>query len=232
MSVLTVVQEALSELGLERRPAAIYGVDDDTEIELIDIIHDVAQSIADGYSWQALSRRYTYTGDGSTEDFDLPPYFDGLPSGMQVWTTRLQYPLRRVPDLDAWEEISIRNYDYVSGVWTVYNNQLHIRPAPAATETVSFYYRDRRYAISSTGSTLKAEFDDDSDEFRLPERLLKLGLVWRYRSMKGLPYEENLATYNEALAQEIHKDRLPQVITLNRARGFRGVKRAYPNTLT
>ena len=76
----------------------------------------------------------------------------------------------------------------------------------------------------------KETFSQDNDTFALPERLLTLGLIWRYRSQKGLDYSEDLATYGNALAQEQNNDKGARVMRLGDRSSFPGAAQiAYIN---
>ena len=40
---------------------------------------------------------------------------------------------------------------------------------------------------------------NDADEFRISERILKLGMIWQWKANKGSPYAEDMGTYSDAL---------------------------------
>jgi hypothetical protein len=47
----------------------------------------------------------------------------------------------------------------------------------------------------------------------MPERLLKLSAIWRWKQAKGLSYEEDMATFEREKIRQIARDRGPRMIT-------------------
>ncbi len=65
----------------------------------------------------------------------------------------------------------------------------------------------------------------------LPERLLTLCLIWTWKAQKGIDYQEDMANYQIALAQEIGKARGPSTIAVGKPSWPKGVAVAYPYAL-
>ena len=230
MTVLTVVQQAATQLGIER-PTAVFGSSERVWLEIQDLLNDVAEAITDRHPWTALATEFTITtGDGSTEAFDEPSDLDYWPTDQRLWTDRLDRPLDRAPSLDYWTEVETRDYDVEYGLWLPFGGQINIKPAPDATETIRGYYQTKNRISFSVGgaTTYKSAFTTDADVFRLNERLLKLGLIWRFRHLKGLPYEEDMMVFERALAKEIVQDKPDTVLTVGGAQPTNGYRTAYP----
>lgn len=230
MSVLEVCQRVSSVIGIER-PSAVFGATDRELIELGDACNDVVEMLVDWTDWPELLVRQTETGDGSTEAFALPTDFKRLPTPGRIWTSRLQYSYDRVDSIDQWNEILVRDYDYVSGVWITFGGNINIKPAPTATETISYFYVSKNI-VQNSGGTPKALITADDDQLRIPERLLRLGVIWKWFENKKLPYEEHMNDFMEAVEAEAHAQRMPEIITVGRMRIERGTKTAYPTVLT
>lgn len=235
MTLLTAVQRAASEMGLNPIPSAVFGTTDRTEVELQNLVHDVAESIRDEHEWSVLKKRVSLTtsDDTPTADesvFSVPSDFDKFPLDLRLQTTRLSGPLQRVRRLQDWIDIDILG-NVSSGAWIYYGGEIRVRPIVAATEQLEYAYISKHVVEASDAST-KAEFSADDDTFRLPERLLKLGVIWRWRSKKGLPYAEDLETYTTALRKEIIKDQPDDTkIVLGQPHRIHGVEIAYPVNL-
>lgn len=232
MSVLTVAQQVALKIGLEQ-PDALVTSTEREHIELSEILQDAAEQIAfdSDHDWQLLNTLRTETGDGSTSTYSLPPDFHDFVRGGQIWTSRLQYPLRLAETLDVWLEIEIRNYDYVTGVWIKTGDQIQVKPTPEAGEELSYYYQSKLIFAPAVGANLAA-FAADTDTFRLSERLLKLCAIWLWKAEKGLPYEEDMEIYQGAMAREVLKDAPSRVLAVGRKSRLRGAKQAYPESLS
>lgn len=228
-TVLAITKRVAPAIGIEV-PTVLYGSTIREQVELAELANDTAEAIAKAHEWQALKTLHTLNGDGSTEDFALPADYDRMPKDQKLWSSRIQTPLTHVTSTDRWLELDIRSYGFVIGVWSLFGDQVHIKPAMVATETAKFYYLSARYAKDS-GGTAKAAFSADDDTFRLNDRLLRLGMIWKWKENKGLPYGEDMADYEDALSEEISADKGARILRVGKARLSKGLTVAYPGEI-
>ena len=132
-----------------------------------------------------------------------------------------------VTDSDQWLDMEIRQFNQVAGMWTLHGGQVRIRPAPAASEEVKFFYMSKLLAKDDQG-TLKDGFTKDTDTFRLSETLLELCMIWKWRAQKGLPYAQDQENYEDAKEKLITTDKGSRILAIGRSRRLRGVTPAYP----
>lgn len=227
MSVLTAIQEACtSGIALEK-PTSVFGSSVREHLELATLANEMGDMIARSHEWQVLQRIAVVTGDGTTTSFNLPSDFNRMLTETQLWSSTIDGPLLPIRDRDDWLNIITKDYEFATNAWIQYANQLHFRPALDATETVNYFYQSNLWATNASSTSI-AVFSADTDTFRLSERLLKLGIIWRWREMKGLPYAENLKDYEMLKEKLIHQDRGPAVIrdSGSRLRGLGSL--AYP----
>ena len=92
-------------------------------------------------------------------------------------------------------------------------------------ETVQFYYLTNKIVADEDGLT-KASFTNDGDVFRLDERLLRLGVIWRWKQLKGLPFEVPALEYQTLLEQRAMREAAKGIIRGGRFRAH--AKLAYP----
>lgn len=231
MTVLTVVQSAASQLGLAI-PDALYGETARTSVELREQLEETAQDILEAYDWNLLRTRKTHAGDGSTTAFDLPDDYKRFIDDARIWSSELQTPLRHVLSTDEWEELVVRQWDFVIGVFQILGGQLQIMPAPSSGATISYYYISDLIVTPEGGGTNANVFAADGDTFRLSERLLKLGLVWRWKKFKRLSFEAELEDYELEKARLIKQDGGAKMLTIGQMRAPKGVKISYPRPIT
>jgi hypothetical protein len=231
MSVLSVIQSACTSGIALAKPTSVFGSAVREHLELATLAQEMAEMIASAHEWEKLNRIATITGDGSTEDFDLPTDYDRMLDKSQLWTSSLETPLSPVSDRDEWLGLDVQSFDFVVNAWIKYGDQIHIKPAPADAEAIKYWYQSNLIVAPASG-TNKAAFDTDTDTFRIDERLLKLGIIWRWREMKGLPYAENLADYERALAKRIAEDKGSRIIRIGRPSLPRDAIYAYPKSVS
>lgn len=232
MTVLATAKKVALRIGMEQ-PDALLSSTTREHLELAEILQECAEQIAfdSGHDWEALLTLKTISGDGATSSFALPTDFKRMPVAAQIWTTRLDAPLRVIDEVDAWLEIDIRDADYVSGVWTRIGGSVQVKPTPTASETLKYYYITNKI-VSPSGGSDQATFTADTDSFVLDERLLKLCAIWQWKEAKGIEYAEDMQTYQDALAQAIVADKPSRRLSVGKRRVWTGARRAYPEALS
>ena len=228
-SILQVIQDASLKLGISK-PGAVFGATDRTALELQSVANEAAQRILDEHDWRLLQTRQDFTGDGTTSAYDLPFDYKRMLKDGRLWSSRTFGPLLAVQGEDDWLRLSVRKYTIVIGSWIILGGQMLFNPAIYAAEVVSWYYVSNLIAIAAD-TTLQSEFINDSDVFRLNSRILQLGIIWEWRQRKGLPYQEDLQTYELALAKAINEDKGARIIG-QRTRAEIRAKIAYPGVIT
>lgn len=230
MSILTIAQEVAKRCGLAVPTSFVSGTDR-VSVELVSVINDAAQEIAEGYDWQILRNVATITGDGSTEAFDLPSDYDRMLVKSQLWSSSLETPLTPIPDHDRWLGLDVQSFDFVINAWTLYGGQIRIKPELATGVTVQYFYvSDKIYADS--GGTAKSTFNADGDTFRIDERLLELMAIWRWKASKGQMYAEEMQDAERRKERLIARDKGSRELKIGRVRTPHDATIAYPTSIT
>lgn len=230
MTLLSVCQDVAKVIAIDV-PSVVASATDRELVELLNVANTMAKRIAAGHDWQDFSRVATITGDGSTEDFDLPSDYDRMLVKAQLWSSSLETALTPISDLDRWLELDVQTFDFVLNAWTLYGGQIHVKPALATGVTAKYFYQSDLIVAPDSGSN-KTEFTADTDSFRLSEELLKLGMIWQWRANKGLPYAEDMVNYEQLLARLVSRDKGSRMLRIGRARLPSDVTVAYPQAIT
>ena len=224
MTVLSAAQSASIRL-VGRKPTTLFSTTDQMAMELADLATETAVAIAKERDWTSLTKLAAIPGDGSTIGFPLPPDYDRmLIKGDVHSTTWNRFLYTPAVDLDQWLFFQTFLTVATPGYWIILENQMQVFPAMSADETAKFYYIRNTITADAT----KTAFTADSDEFALDERLLTLGLIWRWRAQKRLEYAEDLKNYDIALAEIAGKDKGSRMITVGGTRGKFNTQIAYP----
>jgi hypothetical protein len=217
MSILQVVTDVCLACGLNA-PTSLFAasIQPRTQAELLSLANEMAQRIADDTrEWTALKTVQTYTGDGIQTAFPLPANYRRMLLSSQVRrSSSPTRPLRFIEDADLWLERRLTNMGDAWGEWILLGDQMHIWPAPGAGETVTYPYLDKNCVTLGSGG-FSNTFIADNDSFRLPERVLKLGMIWQWKANKGSPYSEDMSTFGDALQMLLGADK-PAPILIGR----------------
>uniref|UniRef100_E6VFM6 Uncharacterized protein n=1 Tax=Rhodopseudomonas palustris (strain DX-1) TaxID=652103 RepID=E6VFM6_RHOPX len=206
MTVLAAAQAAgLRLLGV--KPISLFSAPDQVAQELADLAGDVAADIVGAHDWQALKELAELAGDGATIALDLPADFGRMVKDPKIHSKR--YPLTdfcAAADEDDWLRLADLGFAATPGTWIMLGGKLNVYPAMPVGEAARFYYIRSRPVRSAAGER-KASFTEDTDEFFLAQRLLELGLIWRWRAQKRMEYAEDLANYEKALESAVAADK-------------------------
>lgn len=225
MTLLSALQSASIRL-VGRKPATFFGASDTFELELTDLANEVAADIAKYQDWQALIRVGSVGADGVQTVFDLPADFDRMPStGSVDDLSGTFWGYQAFTDLNGFLSAEARDFSASPGGWIIYGNQIRFAPAP--TTAATFPYVTKNWAVDLSTAT-KPAFTADTDSFALSERLLTLGLVWRWRENKKLDASGDQEAFVKALDEDAAKDGGTRVIRRNARRGYPGTHVAYP----
>jgi len=225
MTVLSVCQEAAIQLS-QTEPASLFSTTDRFAKELRVLANEAAVDIAEAYDWQRLITLATVTGDGSDTSFPFPDDYDRMVMKTNLAGQDSNIDLVKSRDLDQWAYFQNHGATSVPGHWLILGGEIQFEPAPASGVSYSYYYVSNRIVSGS-----QAAFTADTDTFLLSERVLKLSLIWRWRSMKRMEYAEDMANYNIALGKAITKDKGPRILVTGRVRYPAGTTTAYPRAL-
>lgn len=232
MTVLSACQDAAKLLKpAQAVPTAIIGSTDTFAVELAALSNEAAKAIAKHHDWRKLITLKTQTGDGSTTAFSLPTDYDRMPVKASVFSSSYQQPLEPVQDLDIWLDREIRSFVGSIGYWMILSGYMNIKPTMSVSQSAKYYYVSSYYAADSN-SAAKAAFTADTDTFRLPERLLTLALIWRWRHRKGLDYAEDMQNFEIAQSEAIARDKGSRILAVGRARMPADTVATFPGTVS
>lgn len=226
MAILGALQSAAMRL-ISRKPGSFFGVDGTFEMEICDLVNEVAQDVAKYQDWQSLTRVAEIVGDGTTEMFDRPADYDRMLVNSEVQDkTSWMWGYYPYTDINAFLYDQTRGFGLWPGGWILYENKLRFSPAP--TGTAMYPYISNQWARSSDGATRKAAFDSDMDDFLLSDRLLTLGLVWRWRENKKFDASGDQEAFVKALDEYAGKDKGSRVRRWNSRGSYPGTHPAWP----
>jgi hypothetical protein len=204
MSLVTMIMSAARQLNVEVSDAAI-GDPNSTATLLVRLATEEGVSLMRRYPWQVLTTEKTFTTVAADEQTNaLPTDYDRmLPETMFNRGTR-----RRVAgplSAEEWQQTKATLVTYVNPTFRIRGDAILMSPNPPAGQTIAYEYISKNFCKSAGGVT-QADWVADSDIARLDEGLMTLGLVWRFRQVKGLSYAEDLNLYERRVADAEMRD--------------------------
>jgi len=213
MSFLTLIQDAMALSGLDE-PSIAYASTDPTVTLFKKLSLVEGDALSRRFDWRQMKKLGALAGDGSSTVFTLPTDFDRLATGLPIWIDESpQLPLQMVND-DEMLRYKVAQTDPVNPVWRLIGNSIEFYPAPDSGDNIKLEYRTKYWIVDETETTRKARWTADTDLAVLPERLMTLGLVWRFKQAKGFDYAEDFRTYQIEVEKAGASDNGRQTIRL------------------
>lgn len=224
MTVLSAANSAaVRVVGTEL--AALFSSTDQVALEFRDLIQDVAQDIAKSAEWRDLTKIATLTGSAT---YPKPADYDRMCKGQGIQDqANWFWGYQQFQDVS--EYIAAQNGALPitwPGGWIILGGEFRFFPTPSGTATFPYISKN---IVRDQAGVAKPAFTDDTDTFILSERLLTLGLIWRYRAQKGIDYSEDMQTYEIALAQEQDRDKGARILRPDHRWRVPGARLAYVN---
>lgn len=199
-------------------PTAVFASQEQIAVEMADLANEMAIEIAESYDWRAITEEARFVGGGTQDFFPFPSDYERMTVNngvrdMKNWFWGY-FPFDSVNDYLMMKE---NGFALLSpGGWIILNGGFNFVPAPTGTATFPYISKN---IVTGQDGVKKPLFTRDDDSFVLSERLLTLGLIWKWKQQKGLVWEDDLTAYNEALSQHQTRDR-----------GQRSYRHGMPNT--
>jgi len=234
VSLVSVVKDVCAVVGVNP-PTTMFGtvVSPRDQFELLSLANEMAQRIAyDVREWTQMKAIATFAGDGVKDRFPLPDNYLRMLLTAQVWPSWIpRQPLSYIADSDEWLMRRQAGIAVTYNEWTLLGKDMLIYPVLATGQTVSFMYLGKNCidlrAPNGDQNGYNDTFSSDLDRFMLPERLLRLGMIWQWKANKGSPYAEDMGTYTDALFMLAGSNK-PSPIIVDRAPISQSAKVAIP----
>jgi hypothetical protein len=104
-----------------------------------------------------------------------------------------------------WQRTQASLVTMVNPAFRIKGDLFFISPTPTAIETVAYEYITRNWCRSDA-LVGQSRWAADTDTGVLDEEMTTLGIIWRFKSAKGLDYAEAMNDYEIKVNKAITKD--------------------------
>lgn len=103
------------------------------------------------------------------------------------------------------------------GVWTnvrIVDGQFEV-DEPEDGETLEYTYLRNTPVQATGGGSLKAAYTADTDEWLLDDRLHELDIIWRWKKLHGMDYQDDFGLYRQYKNSFMARDGGNRVVNIN-----------------
>lgn len=213
------------------RPTALFGSSDPNAVKLLRAVQKSGLLLAKRHNWQALVVQHTFTTTATEAQADgLPSDYDRLNYATPIFNTSDNSCYFGPQTGRAWVIEKYGIVPNILGRWRIINGVLNLLPAPAAGITLALEYISANWVTKEDASSA-AEFEGDNDTPKIPDHLIELDAVWRWKHQNGLDYAEDMATFERELETAAARDGgLSPIVPASRREDF--ISPTWPGTIT
>lgn len=198
------VNNAAIECGVIPPPSWLSTADS-TAVEMVALLRAVVDDLLDRHPWTGAALTATIAPVVETSVWTFPALFLRLqPYVNAVYETA---PNRRpvLPYVDDgdWVELAAHGFAGAQRYFRRTATGLEFyRPLPAGA-SVKVSYVSTKWVVGTNN-----EWTDEANDVAIfPSRLIRFGLIYRWRRQKGMRFGDELAEYEAILARAINEDR-------------------------
>jgi len=191
MNALEIVQEMCRRVGFPVSNTATNSTDPQIT-QMLSLLNEEGRDLSSRHDWTNLQAEATFTSVATPSQGALATLAPGFRRFINetVWNRSQQREAPGPVTPRQYQRLKSGLASLVDPAWYVRGGNLMLEPAPAAGQSYSFEYIDKRWIVAADG-TRKEQFTRDDDTHLLDDDALILGLIWRWRQTKGLEYAED-----------------------------------------
>ena len=188
-----------------------------------DFLRECVDDLLDRVDWpQPVGAQVTITGTG-VASYALPADFRRLQrNAYSVYDEQLDAPGIPVSTDGDWVELldsGIAGADRFYRI-TGYDGAWEIEFEGEPTTDIILSYVTKNW-MATAGGTVGSMFTASDDVLILPERLIEVGTIWRWRERRGLPFQDKYNEFNMLLARHLNDVRGRRVVSFKRGKPVR-----------
>ena len=203
-------------------PASVISNTDLTVKSLLAIANEEGEELMLYGNWVELERVHTFTTTASTAEYDLPDDFSRLVPNTE-WDRSDLFPIWGPLSPVEWQAIKsgligsgvVHRRYRLSRSATTLLKVIHIDPTPTTTgDTLAFEYISTHWC-KSAGAVGQTEFAADSDEMIIPEKVLKMGIIAKFKASKGFGSVLELNAYEAMKNRQMGQNRPAKALSMS-----------------
>jgi hypothetical protein len=216
MSVLSTIVQHCKMHGLAI-PSSIVGSTDSQTTQLLAILSEVLDDMVTESKFNVTTQQALFN---VVVDEDQGALATLCPYGYQFamfetfFDRTLMRPLEGPVTESEWQALKALPTTGTYYKFRIRQDHLLLYPAPTDTSSeIAFEYMSS-WCVKSAAGDLQAGILADTDVFVFPENIVRKGMMYRWKQIKGLPYQADETRFWDMLNNYIAKDKVKRRINV------------------
>jgi len=207
MTLLSLINKVCGRFGIPQT-STVYGSTDDRILQLMYLLEEEGEDLSSRHNWATLTSEVTHTTIANENQGAIATIAPGYSfiKNNTLWDRTDVLQVLGPLNGQEWQGLKAITNTGPRYQFRLRDSNLYINPVPTAGHTLAFEYQTDYWILDVNGSTKKGAFTADTDTFLLPDRLLLLGLRWRWAAEKGLNYSELYQSYEFQVKDAMGRD--------------------------
>lgn len=223
MALLDIVTNTCLRLGISAPQSAVSTNIDPNVKQMVSLVNEDGQELAAKYGWQALTKECQFLTSASEFQGNITSLTGADFAWIlneTIWDRTQRRPVFGPKSPAEWQQLKAQ---FVTGPWWQYRirgNQLLFTPAPPAGDQIDFEWVSKYWvgALGNSNGTASSMIND-TDVSIIDERLITLGVIWRFKQEKRLDYSEDYDKAMLAIADATSRDAAKPKLNLDGPQG-------------
>ena len=216
MSLLTMIKKVCPVIN-ESVPSTVIGTTNRALLTLIELAQEEGEDLAQAHDWQRLTKEKTFSSAATESQGAVTTVigsdFDHIKNDT-VWNRTRNRRIWPINDMQ-WQALQSNEISGPDEFFRIRENLFIVYPTMTASQTVALEYVSKNWCESSGGAG-QAAWAADADVGRLDEKIMQMGIVWRWKRRFGKPdWETDREIYEKRKANAIARDGAPQRLNLS-----------------
>lgn len=206
LTCLQIIQTACKRIGI-LAPNAAFTATDQQIIQLLSIAEEEGQELATRHDWEALQTEATFTTVAAQVQTTLAAITSGFDFIVNdtIWNRDLRRPVYGPKSQQDWQQARAMQINGPFNSFRIIADAINFYPIPPAGQACAFEYQSRAWVNTAVGGASDS-WTADGDTVKLDAQLMVLGIIWRWKSAKGLDYAEDFAKYERRVTDAMGRD--------------------------
>ncbi len=216
MSLLSIIQDHCRIHALSV-PSSVIGSNDTNTQQLYAIVKELLEELVTESKFNVTTRETSFVMTAAEDQgamTTLAPYGYQYAIFETFFDRTLMRPLTGPLDETEWQQLKAMPTAGPLYRFRIRGGHLLLDPVPTAPlSTIAFEYMSS-WAVTDSSGTPKAVLTDDGDLFAFPENIVRKGMMFRWKQIKGLPYQADEMKYYNLLNNYISRDKVKRRINV------------------
>jgi hypothetical protein len=222
VSLLSMMQSVTVRVGLGAVAQVVTNPDPQVQQMLALAVEEGEELAARSTAWQALTQQASFSTLAQEDQGAIATILgsQSVPSDFRIlndtiWNRSLQRPVYGPRTPAQWQMIKAQFQQGPFNQYRIRGGRLLFVPDPQAGQQCFFEWSSNCWCTDNLGTTFRTAWAADDDIGLLSERIMALGVLWRWKSAKGFEYAEDFAKYERAVNDALTRDATKQTVDMS-----------------